>query len=102
MQVIIYISLFCSVLAVFMAGIAIARVERWLRSVHDLDWEHVAKLTGDVAGVKRAITNLTGRMNGWDNANNAAALKNAAKHDWEQQLAEHLATNQDKPRSMGG
>ena len=102
MNVIIYISLFCSILAIFIACIAIARIARWVRSVHDLDWEHVVKLTADVAGVKRTVTGLVGRMNGWENANNAARLKNAATHDWEQQLAEHLATTQEKPRSMGG
>jgi hypothetical protein len=102
MNWLIYIALFGSFLAVLMSAIAIARVARWQHSVHDLDWEHVAKLTGDVAGVKRTITGLVGRMNGWDNANNAARLKNGAKHDWEQQLAEHLATTQEKPRSLGG
>ena len=102
MNVIIYIALFGSVLAILMSAIAIARVAKWSRSVHDLDWEHVAKLTADVAGVKRTVSGLVGRMNGWDNANNAARLKNSAKFDWEQQLAEHLATTQEKPRSMGG
>ena len=96
MNVIIYIALFGSVLAIFVAAIAIARVARMTRSMHDLDWEHVAKLTGDVAGVKRSITNLVGRMNGWDNANNAA------KMNWEQQLAEHHAAKQFESRSIGG
>ena len=70
--------------------------------MHDLDWEHLIRLTADVAGVKRTVAGLVGRMNGWENANNAAKLKNEAKHDWEQQLAEHLATTQEKPRSIGG
>ena len=87
MTAIIYIALFCSFLAIFLACIAIARVARWSRSVHDLDWEAVAALIGDVGAVKKSITRLNGRLNGMDNA--------APSYDWEQQIAEHYASKQN-------
>ena len=94
MNPIIYIALFDSVLAIFMSAIAIARVARWAKSVHDLDWEAVAALIGDVGAVKKSITRLNGRLNGMDNA--------AQKFDWEQQVAEHYAAKQNEPRRIGG
>lgn len=94
MNVIIYISLFCSVLAIFTSAIAIARVARWSRSVHDLDWEAVAALIGDVGAVKKSITRLNGRLNGMDNA--------TPNYDWEQQIAEHYASKQNGTGRVGG
>ena len=94
MNLIIYIALFCSVLAIFMSAIAIARVARWSRSVHDLDWEAVAALIGDVGAVKKSITRLNGRLNGMDNA--------APSYDWEQQIAEHYASKQNGTGRVGG
>tara|TARA_B100000513_G_C11864242_1_gene173788 strand:+ start:510 stop:815 length:306 start_codon:yes stop_codon:yes gene_type:complete len=101
MNVIIYIALFASILAIFISAIAIARVARWARSVHDLDWEAVAALIGDVGAVKKSITRLNGRLNGMDNANPIGVNANQ-KFDWEQQVAEHYAAQQNKPRSIGG
>lgn len=94
MNAIIYFFLFVSVLAIFLSIIAIARVERFTKSVHDLDWEALAALIGDVGAVKKSITRLNGRLNGMDNANQ--------KFDWEQQVADYYATKQNEPRRMGG
>ena len=94
MNAIIYIALFGSILAIFLSAIAIARVAKWSRSVHDLDWEAVAALIGDVGAVKKSITRLNGRLNGMDNA--------TPTYDWEQQIAEHVASKQNETRRMGG
>lgn len=94
MNYIIYIALFCSFLAIFTSAIAIARVAKWSRSVHDLDWEAVAALIGDVGVVKRSITKLNGRLNGMDNAK--------PNYDWEQQIAEHYASKQNGTGRVGG
>jgi len=94
MNYIIYIALFCSIFAVFTSFIAIARVARWSRSVHDLDWEAVAALIGDVGAVKKSITRLNGRLNGMDNA--------TPNYDWEQQIAEHYASKQNGTGRVGG
>lgn len=94
MNWIIYIALFGSFLAIFLSAIAIARVARWSRSVHDLDWEAVAALTGDVGAVKKSIQRLNGRFNGLDNA--------APSYDWEQQIAEHYAQKQNGTGRVGG
>jgi len=90
----IYIALFGSFSAILMSAIAIARLARWQRSVHDLDWEALAALIGDVGAVKKSITRLNGRLNGMDNG--------AQKFDWEQQVAEHYAAKQNEPRRIGG
>jgi hypothetical protein len=71
----------CSVsfFAIILASIAIARVARFTKSVHGLDWEAVATCLGDVATVKRSITRLNGRLNGMDNA--------VPQFDWKEQVA---------------
>ena len=94
MNWLIYISLFGSFSAIFLSAIAIARVAKWSRSVHDLDWEAVAALIGDVGAVKKSITRLNGRLSGMDNA--------TPKYDWEQQIAEHYASKQNGTDRVGG
>ena len=44
----------------------------------DLDWEQVAKLTGDVAGLKRQITATNNRMNGFESSKGRAIDAQAA------------------------
>ena len=94
MNVIIYIALFGSFLAILTSAIAIARVAKWSRSVHDLDWEAVAALIGDVGAVKKSITRLNCRLNGMDNG--------TPNYDWEQQIAEHYASKQNGTGRVGG
>ena len=83
MNVIIYISLFCSVLAIFIAAIAITRVANFKKSLSDMDWEAVAKITGDIGSVKRSIQTLNNRINGMEssksNAQDALAQVQAAQ-----------------------
>ena len=89
----IYISLFASFCAILLSCIAIARVARWRKSVHDLDWEAVATLLGDVATVKRSITRLNGKLNGYDNAQ--------PNFNWQEQVSNVLAKPQKEPMRGG-
>lgn len=94
MNYVIYLSLFVCFFSLCVSFIAIARVAKWQRSVHDLDWEALAALIGDVGAVKKSITRLNGRLNGMDNA--------TPNYDWEQQIAEHYASKQNGTGRIGG
>lgn len=54
----------------------------------DLDWEQVAKLTGDVAGLKRQITATNNRMNGFESSKGRAIDAQAAVQALAQQQAQ--------------
>lgn len=62
------LGLFLCNLAAFWAALRVgARVTNLKESMpKDLDWEQVAKLTGDVAALKRRITETNARLNGFD------------------------------------
>ena len=94
MNIVIYVSLFVCLFSLFLSSIAIARVAKFVRSVHGLDWEAIATLLGDVATVKRSITRLNGRLNGMDNAQ-------PTDFDWKQQAAKVLAEPK-QPQQRGG
>ena len=93
MNIVIYVLCFATILNIALASIAIARVAKFARSVHGLDWEAIATLLGDVATVKRSITRLNGRLNGMDNA--------TPQFDWKEQAARTLAQPEPK-RQVGG
>ena len=63
-QVLLYSCLFVSILSLFLALIACARVGKVLSATQGLDWSDVANLTGDIATVKKTIQTLNNRMNG--------------------------------------
>ena len=93
MNIVIYVLCFASILNFALSLIAIARVARFVKSVHGLDWEAVATCLGDVATVKRSITRLNGRLNGMDNA--------TPQFDWKEQAARTL-TQPQETRPRGG
>jgi len=95
MNYLIYVSLFVCIFSFFLSSIAIARVAKFAKSVHGLDWEAVATLLGDVATVKRSITRLNGRLNGMDNAQ-------PTDFDWKQQAAKVLSEPQKPEKPRGG
>jgi hypothetical protein len=93
MNYVIYGLIFVTILNIFGLLIVGARVARFTKSVHGLDWEAVATLLGDVATVKRSITRLNGRLNGMDNA--------TPQFDWKEQATKVLS--QPEPvRQVGG
>ena len=93
MNYVIYGLIFVTILNIFGLLIVGARVAKFTKSVHGLDWEAVATLLGDVATVKRSITRLNGRLNGMDNA--------TPQFDWKEQATKVLS--QPEPvRQVGG
>ena len=69
--------------AIFLSLRAIVRVANFQKSLKDLDWEAVAKLTGDIGSVKRSVQTLNNRINGMEsskgNARDALAQVQAAQ-----------------------
>jgi len=63
-QILLYSSLICSVLALFLCLYACARVGNFIRSTQGLDWSSIANITGDLATLKKTIQTLNNRMNG--------------------------------------
>jgi len=63
-QVLLYSSIFCSVLALILCLYACARVGNFIRSTQGLDWSSIANITGDLATLKKTIQTLNNRMNG--------------------------------------
>jgi len=91
MNIAIYVLSFACIVNFLLSCIAIARVARFVKSVHGLDWEAVATCLGDVATVKRSITRLNGRLNGMDNA--------TPQFDWKEQAARAMTQPiNEKPR----
>jgi len=93
MNIIIYVLCFVTFINILLASLAIARVAKFARSVHGLDWEAIATLLGDVATVKRSITRLNGRLNGMDNA--------TPQFDWKEQATKVLSQPEPQ-RQVGG
>jgi len=92
MNYVIYGLCFITILNILGLLIVGARVARFSKSVHGLDWEAVATLLGDVATVKRSITRLNGRLNGMDNA--------TPQFDWREQATKALS--QPEPQKQVG
>ena len=83
MEIGIFIAIFglflCNIAAFWAALRVGARVTKLKDSMPaDLDWEQVAKLTGDVAGLKRQITATNNRMNGFESSKGRAIDAQAA------------------------
>jgi len=70
-------------LAIWLALRAAARVANFKKNLKDLDWEAVAKITGDIGSVKRSIQQVNNRINGMEtskgNAMDALAQVQAAQ-----------------------
>jgi len=84
-QVLLYSSLFCSILAFIMCLYACSRVGNFIKSTEGLDWSAIANITGDLATLKKTIQTLNNRMNGMhspkvaENEIMLQLLKNAPK-----------------------
>ena len=89
-QILLYSCLFVSILSLFLALIACARVGKVLSATQGLDWSDVANLTGDIATVKKTIQTLNNRMNGM----HSPKLQ-------EQELMMQLLNNQQKQQVNG-
>ena len=89
-QVLLYSCLFVSILSLFLALIACARVGKVLSATQGLDWSDVANLTGDIATEKKTIQTLNNRMNGM----HSPKLQ-------EQELMMQLLNNQQKQQVNG-
>ncbi len=89
-QILLYSCLFTSILSLFLAFIACARVGKIISSTQNLDWSDVANLTGDIATVKKTIQTLNNRMNGM----HSPKLQ-------EQELMMQLLNNQQKQQVNG-
>jgi hypothetical protein len=63
-QILLYSSLCCSILALFLCLYACARVGNFIRSTEGLDWNSIANITGDLATLKKTIQTLNNRING--------------------------------------
>ena len=89
-QVLLYSCLFVSILSLFLALIACARVGKVLSATQGLDWSDVANLTGDIATVKKTIQTLNNRMNGMH-----------SPKVMEQELMAQIINNQQKQQVNG-
>lgn len=93
MQYAIYTAIFllflCNIAAFWAALRVGARVTNLKQSMpKDLDWEQVAKLTGDVASLKRQLVATNNRMNGFESSKGRAQDAQAAVQALAQQQAQ--------------
>jgi hypothetical protein len=93
MQYAIYTAIFllflCNIAAFWAALRVGARVTNLKQSMpKDLDWEQVAKLTGDVASLKRQLVATNNRMNGFETTKGRAVDAQAAVQALAQQQAQ--------------
>ena len=93
MQYAIYTAIFllflCNIGAFWAALRVGARVTNLKQSMpKDLDWEQVAKLTGDVASLKRQLVATNNRMNGFESSKGRAVDAQAAVQALAQQQAQ--------------
>ena len=63
-HVLLYITFFIAILALFFGLYACGRVAKVISSTKDLDWTAVANMTGDLASTKKTIQTLNNRLNG--------------------------------------
>ena len=93
-QVLLYITCFTAVLALFIGLYACGRVAKVLSASKDLDWDAVANMTGDLATLKKTIQTLNNRINGMHSPKVA-----------EQELLMQLMQNQSQQKNgkmLGG
>ena len=73
-----------------------ARIATFEKTTSDMDWEAVAKITGDIASVKRSIQTVNNRMNGMEvTANRGSAARALAE-------AQALSQVPNVTRMIGG
>jgi hypothetical protein len=64
MDFVFYTLIGCNFAIFLVSLIAIARVGAVIKSTKGLDWDSVARLTGDVATIKKNIQSQNNRLNG--------------------------------------
>lgn len=64
MDFVFYMLISCNIALFLVSFIAIARVNVVISSTKSLDWDSVARLTGDVATIKKNIQSQNNRLNG--------------------------------------
>jgi len=62
--VLLYVSCFIAILALFCGLYACGRVAKVLNATKDLEWDAIANITGDLATTKKTIQTLNNRING--------------------------------------
>lgn len=75
----------CNIAAFAVAVRAAARVATFEKSINDMDWEAVAKITGDIGSVKRSIQTVNNRINGMETSKGGQAQALAAAQAFQQQ-----------------
>jgi len=83
----------CSMAVFLMAVRAAARVAKFEKSIHDMDWEAVARITGDIGSVKRSIQQVNNRINGMETSKGGQAAALAAAQAL--QLRQQQGTSQN-------
>lgn len=68
----------CNFAVLLMCIRAAARVALFEKSVNDMDWEAVARITGDIGSVKRSIQQVNNRINGMETSKGGQAAALAA------------------------
>lgn len=63
-QILLYSSLFCSIIAFLLCFYACVRVGQFIQASKGLDWEAIANITGELGTVKKTIQTLNNRLNG--------------------------------------
>ena len=91
-QILLYSSIICSVLALFLCLYACARVGNFIRSTQGLDWSSVANITGDLATLKKTIQTLNNRMNGM----------HSPKIQEQELMMQLMKNQQNSPQMMNG
>ena len=60
----LYSCLITAILALIIGCYAGARVGKFIQSTHNLEWDSIANITGDLATLKKTIQTLNNRING--------------------------------------
>ena len=89
-QVLLYITLFIAIFALFFGLYAGGRVAKIEKASKDLEWDAIANITGDLATLKKTIQTLNNRINGMHSPKVA-----------EQELMMQLLQNQQQTKPNG-
>lgn len=89
-QILLYSSLICAILALFVGSYVGARLGTFIKSTQDMDWDSIANITGDLATLKKTIQTLNNRINGMH-----------SPKVMEQELLAQMLQNQQKQRPQG-
>jgi hypothetical protein len=66
LNVAVLLSVLFSGVAIWLSLRAITRIATLQKNLSDLDWEAVARLTGDIGALKRSIQHVNNRISGFE------------------------------------